>query len=244
MISIIYYIVFLLFTVLFFIPFTVLFFLTVLFDKERVLVHHASRLWAKGIYRSNIFWSVRTEGKERVDRTQPYLIVTNHQAMLDIPLMYVIPLNFKWVSKKEVQRIPIFGWVLWMHGDIAIERGASRSAREMIKKADERLKNGTSVIMFPEGTRSKDGEIGRFKEGAFLAARHSGVGILPVVHEGNGSVLKGWQMRTPHKFRVRILDPISAEEVANTPVKELTARVEELMRREHQALRGSMTSKK
>ena len=121
--------------------------------------------------------------------------------MLDVPLMYVLPLNFKWVSKREVMRIPIFGWVLQMHGDIAIERGSSRSARHMMEEADDYLSRGTSVTLFPEGTRTKTGRMGRFKEGAFLMAKSAGVGILPVVHDGNFEVQNGWKLRMPHTFR-------------------------------------------
>mgnify|MGYP003204137551 CR=1 FL=1 len=120
MASVFYYLFFLLFTILCFIPFALLYVLTVKFDREA--------------------------GREKIDRGKAYVIVTNHQSMLDVPLMYVLPLNFKWVSKREVMRIPIFGWVLQMHGDIAIERGSSRSARHMMEEADDYLSRGTSVI--------------------------------------------------------------------------------------------------
>lgn len=104
------------------------------------------------------------------------MIVTNHQSMLDVPLMYVLPLNFKWVSKREVMRIPIFGWVLQMHGDIAIERGSSRSARHMMEEADDYLSRGTSVTLFPEGTRTKTGRMGRFQGGSFPDGEKCGSG--------------------------------------------------------------------
>ena len=125
MASVLYYFLFLLFTVVCFIPFTLLFLLTVRFDRERVVLHRASRLWSLGIYHLCPFWKIEVNGREKIDRSKPYVIVTNHQSMLDVPLMYVLPLNFKWVSKREVMKFPIFGWVLRMHGDIAIERGSS-----------------------------------------------------------------------------------------------------------------------
>ena len=129
MASAIYYLLLSLFTVICFVPFAVLFALTVFFDKERVALHWASRVWSYGIFRLCPLWKLRVEGREKIDRSRPWVIVTNHQSMLDIPLMYVLPLNFKWVSKKEVQKMPIFGWVLWMHGDIPVERGSRRSAK-------------------------------------------------------------------------------------------------------------------
>ena len=179
MASAIYYLLLSLFTVICFVPFAVLFALTVFFDKERVALHWASRVWSYGIFRLCPLWKLRVEGREKIDRSRPWVIVTNHQSMLDIPLMYVLPLNFKWVSKKEVQKMPIFGWVLWMHGDIPVERGSRRSAKRMMERCVERLSRGTSVIVFPEGTRTRTGEIGRFKDGAFLVAKSAGVGIQP-----------------------------------------------------------------
>lgn len=239
--SVLYYFGFILFTLVCFVPFALLFFLTVLFDRERVVLHYASRFWSWGIYRICPSWHVKVEGKGKVGDTRNYVIVTNHQSMLDIPLMYVLPLTFKWVSKREVMRLPIFGWVLQMHGDIAIERGSSGSARLLMRQAKEILDRGkTSVIVFPEGTRSKTGRVGRFKEGAFAVAKHAGVAILPVVHEGNGSVLDGWKVRMPHRFRVKVLDPIPAEEVAALSEREMTRRVYERILEEHRAMRPDL----
>ena len=128
--SILYYILLVVFTLLCFIPFAVLFLLTVLFDRERVVLHWASRMWSYGIFRLCPCWRIRIEGAEKIDRSRPWVIVTNHQSMLDIPLMYVLPTTFKWVSKKEVQKMPVFGWVLWMHGDIPVERGDRLPGRD------------------------------------------------------------------------------------------------------------------
>ena len=239
--SIGYYLVFVLFTLICFVPFSLLFLLTVLFDRERVVLHYASRFWSWGIYRICPWWHVQVEGTEKVGDVRNYVIVTNHQSMLDVPLMYVLPLTFKWVSKREVMRMPIFGWVLQMHGDIAIERGSSGSARQLMRRAKEILDRGkTSVIIFPEGTRTKDGRVGRFKEGAFAVAKYAGVGILPVVHEGNGSVVDGWKVRIPHRFRVKVLDPIPAEDVAVRSERELAQSVHDRIVAEHRAMRPDL----
>lgn len=239
--TILYYLCFVLFTLCCFVPLSLLFFLTVLFDKERVVLHYASRFWSWGIYRLCPWWHLKISGTENIGDTRNYVIVTNHQAMLDIPLMYVLPLTFKWVSKREVMRLPIFGWVLQMHGDIAIERGSSGSARQMMRQAKEILSRGkTSVIVFPEGTRSKDGRLGRFKEGAFAMAKHAGAAILPVVHDGNGSVLDGWKLRMPHAFRVQVLAPIPASEVAQLSERELAQRVHGAMLASYEALRPDL----
>lgn len=234
--SIIYYIILFLFTVIYLVPLCLLFVLTVFFDRERVLLHKASRFWAMTIFRLCPGWKIKKEGFGNIDMSKPYVVIVNHQSVLDIPLMYVLPFNFKWVSKKEVLKWPAFGLVLRMHGDIIIDRGNPTSAIRMIDEAKKRLDNGTSIVIFPEGTRSRSGEIGRFKEGAFLLAQKAGVSILPVVTHGTGSVTDGWKVRMPHTFYVRVLDPVSAERVAATPVKELAAELNERMREEHAKL--------
>lgn len=238
MASVIYYLVLLLFTVACFIPFSVLFLLTVPFDRERVLLHWASRGWSMGIFHLCPRWRLRVEGRGKIDRSRPYVIVTNHQSMLDIPLMYVLPLNFKWVSKKEVKKMPIFGLVLLMHGDILVERGSRESAKAMVGACTKRLGRGTSVIVFPEGTRTKTGRIGRFKDGAFVVARKAGVGILPVVIDGTWSLMDGWKFRMPHSFRVRVLYPIEPDEVMATEPREMAGRIEERMKRAHGEMTG------
>lgn len=242
--SVLYYFGALLYTFVYFWFFLLIFLLTVLFDKERVVLHWTSRGWAMGLYRICPLWRIRISGREKIDRGKTYVIVTNHQAMLDIPLMYVLPLEFKWVSKREILRMPIFGWVLRMHGDICIERGTGSSARKMMRQAKAILDRGkTSVIMFPEGTRNGSGRIGRFKEGAFALAKYAGVGILPVVHEGNGSAFDGWRIRAPHTFRVRALDPIPADEVAAAGEKEMAERVRSLMEDECRTMRPDLYEK-
>ena len=238
--SVLYYFVLLIFTLVYFLLFAVLFALTVPFDRERSCIHHASRLWGKAIFRMNPWWRMRVEGLDKIEKEKAYVVVVNHQSMLDIPLMYVLPFNFKWVSKREVYRWPIFGAVLWMHGDIAIERGTASAAKKMIHDCGEHIGRGTSVIIFPEGTRSRDGRVHRFKEGAFLAAKTLGAPILPCVSEGTGSVMSGWKFRMPHAFTVRVLDPIPAEEVARTPLKEMTARVQATIAAAHAQLRPDL----
>ena len=210
-----------------------------LFDRERVVLHWASRMWSYGIFRLCPCWRIRIEGAEKIDRSRPWVIVTNHQSMLDIPLMYVLPTTFKWVSKKEVQKMPVFGWVLWMHGDIPVERG-SRGQRQ----TDARTLPAAVVARnvgdrLPGRDAHQDGEIGRFqRQGAFLVAKHAGVGIQPVVIDGTWSPERRLAAADAAYVPVKVLDALPAEYVASKEARELAVEMENRMRTAHLQMTG------
>ena len=146
------------------------------FDKSRRIVHELSRILVRIFYAVPPLWKFRVTGREYIDRRKPYVIVVNHQAGLDIPTLYFVPLNFRWVSKREVFKVPFFGQFLLLHGDICINRSHATAAMEkVIRDGKLWLSRGASVAIFPEGTRSHDGAIHRFKAGAFTLAREAGV---------------------------------------------------------------------
>ena len=201
-------------------------------DKRRRVVHEISRWLCFFWWYAPITWRRRIEGLENVDKNKPYVIVINHNSMVDIISLYFIRLNFRWVSKREVFRIPFIGPMLWMHGDIAIERGrATESMKKVIRDGKMWLDRGVSVAIFPEGTRSKDGEIQRFKGGAFVLAKEAGVDILPVVMDGTTEIFKpksiffNWK----HLLTLKVLAPIPAEKVAATDAGDLAKEVQEMM---------------
>lgn len=201
------------------------------FDKGRRVVHELSRWLCFSWWYAPFTWCRNISGLEHVDKKKPYVIVINHNSMVDIISLYFVPLNFRWVSKQEVFRIPYIGPMLWMHGDIAIQRGrATESMRKVLNDGKMWLGRGVSVAMFPEGTRSKDGEIHRFKAGAFALAKEAGVGILPVVMDGTESLIKrpmffNWR----NEFVIKVLPAISAEQVAATSQNELMEQTQATM---------------
>ena len=216
--------------------FTILSFIALIvcypFDKRRRVVHEISRWLCFFWWYAPLTWRRRIEGLENVDKNKPYVIVINHNSMVDIISLYFIRLNFRWVSKREVFRIPFIGPMLWMHGDIAIERGrATESMKKVIRDGKMWLDRGVSVAIFPEGTRSKDGEIQRFKGGAFVLAKEAGVDILPVVMDGTTKIFKprsiffNWK----HLLTLKVLAPIPAEKVAATDAGDLAKEVQEMM---------------
>ena len=197
------------------------------FDRARRVVHFLSRVLVRIFFAVPPFWRQRVEGLGRIDRRRPYVIVVNHNTVIDIPALYYLPLNFRWVSKREVFRIPFFGQFLLVHGDICIDRGrAAEALEQLLRDGGLWLSRGASVAIFPEGTRSHDGEIHRFKAGAFTLAREAGVEILPVVLDGTTTMIgRNGMFNWRNKLTVSILPPVSAERVAAADPKELMEQV-------------------
>ena len=200
------------------------------FDKRRRVVHELSRALCFSWWYVPFTWRRKIEGLENVDTKKPYVIVINHNSMVDIISIYNLPLIFKWVSKKEVYRIPIVGRLLWMHGDIVINRASAKEAMQLVhSKGMEWLKKGATVSIFPEGTRSKDGEIHNFKAGAFILAKDAGVPILPVVVEGTNTMRKGLWMNWRNRVTIKVLPPVPTERVQEESIKDIMAEVRETM---------------
>ena len=197
--------------------------LTQPFDKGRRTVHELSRILVRIFFATPPRWRTQVEGLQYVDKRKSYVIVLNHSAMTDIPTLYWVPLNFRWVSKREVFRLPFFGQFLTLHGDICIDRGRGSEAMEqLLRKGKLWISRGASVAIFPEGTRAKDGEIHRFKAGAFALAQEAGVEILPVVLDGTTTLVKKNRLfNWNNTIRMRILPPVTADEVRATETKEL-----------------------
>ncbi len=197
------------------------------FDKKRSVVHRISAWLTNTVFIFAPLARRRVVGMENIDPNKAYVMVLNHQSMVDILSIYNLPLVFKWVSKREVYRIPIVGRLLWMHGDIVINRASAKEAMQLVHtKGMEWLKKGATVSIFPEGTRSKDGEIHNFKAGAFILAKDAGVPILPVVLDGTRSLVrKGWMINWRNVITIKVLPEIPAEEVAERSIKEVMAQV-------------------
>ena len=201
------------------------------FDRKRVVVHTLSKWITDTIFGLPPFMKREVIGIENIDPKKAYVMTLNHNSMADIITIYNLPLVFKWVSKKEVYRITIVGRLLYAHGDIVINRASAKEAMQLVhERGKEWLAKGASVAIFPEGTRSKDGEIHNFKAGAFLLAKDAGAPILPIVlNNTNKMMRKGWLMNWRNHITIKILPPISAEEVAERTVKEVMADVHSSM---------------
>ncbi len=202
------------------------------FDRGRKVVHFINVNFSKLHLSLFPFWRWIDEGFENIERDKSYVIVVNHTEMMDIPIAYRLPLYFKWVSKREVFKLPIFGQYLMLRGDIAIERGNGAEAlAQVVEKGKRVIGLGQSVAIFPEGTRSRDGVIGRFKAGAFNLAREADVEILPVVIDGADRLLDmksgryGWRS----KITIRVLPAVKSDWTDNAGCKDFMDSVRESM---------------
>ena len=167
----------------------------------------------------NPLWTFHVSGKIPTDPRRPYIVVSNHESFVDILLISHLPFEMKWLSKAEMFKIPVVGWLMSLAGDIRLTRGEISSAADAMKQCADRLDKKVSVMIFPEGTRSTTGELGKFKNGAFRLAIETGCPILPVAVSGCHSALR------PHDWRlgystaeVRVLDPIEVDGLTSKDV--------------------------
>jgi 1-acyl-sn-glycerol-3-phosphate acyltransferase len=173
-------------------------------------------------------WVVRVEGMESLPAGGAVL-VCNHQGLADIPLLLsAFPRPVKFIAKRELGEIPLFGAAMAEAGNLFIDRDDPRDAVHMLRDASARLKKGQLLVVFPEGTRSDDGSIGEFKPGAFYLAQKSGAPVVPVHIDGSFLAMpKGAFRVRPARLSVRVLPPLSVEEGAGGSKERIAASVRE-----------------
>ncbi len=200
---------------------------TVLFDKRLVLLHQFTCFWASIYTWLNPVWRVTIEGRDKIRSGVAYVMVANHQSLLDILVLFRLFKHFKWVSKIENFRVPLIGWNMSLNRYIKLRRGDKESVERMMMACERTLKDGNPIMMFPEGTRSFDGKLKAFKHGAFTLAQRVGAPLLPIVIQGTSEALpkRGFVLRGRHRIRVRILDEIGYETFADAPVDTVIERV-------------------
>ncbi len=180
------------------------------FDRDRKVVHQIL-VWQSYILVKILpVWKVRVEGREKVKKGVTYVLISNHQSILDILMIDSLRYRFKWVSKIENLRVPVLGWYIRMAGYLTVDRENDQSKEEVIEKAYNWLLRNISVMIFPEGTRSVDGNLGFFKRGAFRLALEAGKPLLPMVIDGTGDLLPkhGFIFSRGHDIKIRIFDPV------------------------------------
>jgi 1-acyl-sn-glycerol-3-phosphate acyltransferase len=171
------------------------------------------------------------EGRDKIRRGQSYVIISNHQSVLDIILLNNLMFDFRWISKAENFKVPVLGASMRMADYIRIERGNKESVLKMMEEAMVSLNKGISIMMFPEGTRSKTTKILPFKTGAFQLAMKADLPILPVVVDGTGRVLpkNGHTFSSGHRLRVKVLDPVFPGTFGTGDAEELAQKFREII---------------
>lgn len=201
----------------------------ILTGGRRVPLAMARHFWGPGLLKG-AGATLEISGRENIDPKTPYVFVANHQSMIDIPVAFAaIPVNVRFVLKRELFYVPFIGWYAWAMGMVFIDRKQRQQAVQTLQRAASTVRDGASVIAFPEGTRSRPGEIGAFKKGVFHLAIASGVPVVPIAIHGAGKVLArdGFKVR-PGKIRVAIGKPIptqglDADQVLNKARSEILA---------------------
>lgn len=208
---------------------SVVFVLTAPFDRVRRIAGRTLRRFGAMIVTCNPLWKVRRSGFRVAKGDGPFVVIANHQSIADMSVISHLPWEMKWLSKESNFKIPGLGWMMRMAGDIPLRRGDKESAGTAMTRCRFYLDHGMSVMIFPEGTRSGDGEIAPFKDGAFRLAIESGRAILPVVIAGTRHAIpkNSWVFGGKCEARLHVLPPVSVEGLSLEDIAALKERVRE-----------------
>ncbi len=215
-----------------------------LFSGTGRVQHYCMKRWS----RDNLWLSrarVRIEGFENIDRSRPQVFVANHSGLHDIlSLSANLPIQFRWVAKKSLFTVPFMGWHMGRSGYIPIDRGNPRAAARSIIEAAKIIRGGVHAIAFPEGTRSRTGDLGMFRSGAFALALRTGVPLVPITLEGSYRVImpKTLQVNPGCVIRIKVGKPIDLSSYAHGDKHRLMEDVFEIMSRALEELRSQRMS--
>ncbi|WP_412061945.1 lysophospholipid acyltransferase family protein [Rubrivirga sp. IMCC45206] len=199
-----------------------------LFDwtPTQVRTGRTFRVMGSWVTRFNPAWHIAVGGVDPTTLDHPFVVVSNHQSMADIPVVSLLPWEMKWVGKKELFDLPFMGWLMRLAGDIPVDRKDPVSRGTVLLRAQRKLEHGTSVMFFAEGTRSRDGRVKTFHDGAFRLAIAAGVPILPLALDGTMDALPkhGWQFSRAD-VRLDVLPPVPTAGLTEADLPELRDRV-------------------
>lgn len=200
------------------------------FDKGRYATGYTFRRLCVLHQWLNPMWKFKTSGQLPANKRNPYVMVSNHESFVDMLLLSHLKMEMKYLSKESILRIPLVGWMMKMSGDVSLLRGDRSSGAAALIVCEKWLKRKMSVMIFPEGTRSFDGEMRGFKDGAFILAIRTQTPMLPVVVHGTRSALRksDWRMGDA-KAEVRVLEIIETTGMTLNDVPALRERVRDAM---------------
>jgi 1-acyl-sn-glycerol-3-phosphate acyltransferase len=195
------------------------------FDRRGTLEQTCARWWCR-LVTWTIFVRIRVQGSEQIRPDRAYVFVANHASFLDVLALFAsLPYPFRTMAKRELFWIPFIGWHMRMMGHFPIDRGNARRAATTFRRVVARVKDGMSVAMFPEGTRTRDGRLQRMGPGAFKIALQANVPIVPVAICGTYSLMpRGTLMPRPGRIDVIVGAPIETAAYSATTLSDLIAR--------------------
>ena len=202
--------------------------ITVPFDRKGKVVHQYARLWGKVALWANGV-KVKVGGLENLKGKGPYVFMSNHQGSYDIfALLGHLPFQFKWLAKKELFSIPFFGWTMAAAGYISVDRKGTRETVEAMNEAAHKIREGMSVVIFPEGSRSQNGSLQPFKKGGFTLAIKSRVPIVPIAIDGSRTIMPKDRLKvSPGEIWIQLGSPIDTENFSLKDREVLMAKVKE-----------------
>jgi len=195
-----------------------------LFDRRGNFAHKCARAWARAILATTGV-RVHVSGLEHLQPGRSYVFAANHQSIYDIPIVFTsIPWQLRIVAKESLGRIPFMGWHLHRAGHLLVNR--RNPGADIVEKMARLVRDGSSLIVFPEGTRSADGVVGRFKKGSFAVAVDAGLPVVPVTITGSSHVMKkGRLMVCPGEVQLVVHPPVPTAGIARDQVLSLADRV-------------------
>lgn len=202
-------------------------------DPTKLALHRLSALFMRRLLWVSPFWRCEIEGQENVVQGEPYVIVANHQSLADIVILFGLEHNFKWVARRSLFKFPIFGACMSINDHVPVAATDLSSTRSMMRVCHGWLKQGVSILIFPEGTRSPDGDVHTFYEGAFRLANLCNVRVLPIAITGTHDVLpKGSKLlNIKGDMHIKIMPPLSVADFGGS-TERMKNYVQNLIKRE------------
>lgn len=183
-----------------------------LIDPQLKAAHRAASWWGRGLVRMAPGARVHLTGAQNIPPGKAVIFMANHQSYVDVPLLFYVPGQFKWMADEGLFGIPVFGWAMRMAGYVRVRRGDARAAVQSLHQAKKLLADGISVFIFPEGTRSRTGVFARFQSGGFRLSQETGAPIVPVIVSGTRQLLPrgSWAFRWGVGLWIDVLPAVPA----------------------------------
>jgi len=214
-----------------FIPAAIIWFVTWPFDKRKIILHQYTCFWGAMYTRIVPSWKIKLLDRKNFRSGETYVVVSNHQSQLDILVAFNLFKHFKWVSKAEIFKVPFIGWNMYLNRYIKLVRGDKESVDQMMRDSEQRLREGSSVFIFPEGTRSSNGKVKLFKPGAFMLAHKLKLPILPIAISGTCLALPKYSMNIQgtHNIYMKVLPEIPYSSYSSLSITETAEMVKKII---------------